>query len=573
MARSCFLHIGSIAAFAAALVPVACQASDVDLPQWSTYDLNLTSSSNYTNGYASGPTLSATFTGPNGVTKTVDGFWDGGSKFTFRFTPTVEGSWSYTTSSSDSSLNGQAGTINATAPAAGQHGFVRVDAANQNSFVYDDGTRYFMMGQTYYDWIGSAMQNDNWKTSVLNSKAAGFTKIRFDVYMGGLNNGAQDITLYPDVQPYAGTSTSPNRDQLNLTTKSFDGLTYFQKLDEMVQFMDANGMAADMIVTNPYYHQRMFGTDTQNDRFVNYVVDRYAAYANVTWCLCNEWEKMTYQSYSPCYAGELQTQADFSRLGAIIHNNDPWGEDSRTLSIHNMQQHFQFFGESWPTHAAIQYGDSNHDDRAANAGIVANLGHSMPVVNDEFGYIGTMTRLQQRQSLWGIAAAGGYGSTADFRTQTMGVPENTGDWYDQSEYADVKALVDFFTTEGIEYWKMAANNTLKSSSRSRDYVLAEPGRQYVLYTATGGSSVQLNLSGYGGVTFNAWKYDPSDGTMTSLGPTAGGAWRSFNLSAANAVGEHDWVLLVTALPVPEPGTSALLGIGVVAIMLYTRRRR
>ncbi len=68
---------------------------------------------------------------------------------------------------------------------------------------------------------------------------------------------------YPDAQPYKGTSTNPNRDVLNLD--------YWQKLDQLVQYMDSKGMVADLIVTNPYREDRQFGTDTQNDRFVNYV--------------------------------------------------------------------------------------------------------------------------------------------------------------------------------------------------------------------------------------------------------------------------------------------------------------
>ena len=43
-------------------------------------------------------------------------------------------------------------------------------------------------------------------------------------------------------------------------------------------------------------------------------------------------------------------------------------------------------------HAIIQYGGWNPDytngDQWGNAGIVHNLGHNMPVVNDEYGYIG-----------------------------------------------------------------------------------------------------------------------------------------------------------------------------------------
>ncbi len=294
----------------------------VDVAKWNTYDIKLTSGSSYANGYSAGPsTFNATFTGPDGVTQTVPGFWDGSNNFTIRFTPTVEGEWSYTTASSDATLNGQAGTINATPAVAGQHGFLRIDPVYNNSFVWDDGTRYFMEGQTYYDWMQAANVNDNWKTSVDSMLDYGFSKVRFDVYAC---NYPGETNNYADAQPYTGAEYTPDRDSLNLA--------YWRKLDEMVQYMDSKGLVADLIVTTPYHSYRQYGTDAQNDRFVKYVTARYAAYPNVIWCVANEWNTATGGSYP-------QDQADFNRMGGLIRTNDPWQTSAsgavRPQSIHS----------------------------------------------------------------------------------------------------------------------------------------------------------------------------------------------------------------------------------------------
>ena len=119
----------------------------------------------------------------------------------------------------------------------------------------------------------------------------------------------------------------------------------------------------------------------------------------------------------------------------------------------------------------------------------------MPVVNDEYGYIGeqnlgpTMNQKMARQAIWATAVAGGYGSVGDDRLFNGVPPEVSGDWHDAPEYTDIKLLINFFTTNGIEYWKMASNNGLLSnlSTGARTYLLAEPGRQYVVYAANGGS--------------------------------------------------------------------------------------
>ncbi|MGH7957988.1 MAG: putative collagen-binding domain-containing protein [Opitutaceae bacterium] len=232
----------------------------------------------------------------------------------------------------------------------------------------------------------------------------------------------------------------------------------------------------------------------------------------------------------------------------------------RPLSVHqNTRIAFQFFGSSWPTHAIIQYGIRNKEIAAAdefkntgqtkyhngdewgNAGIVYNLGHNMPVVNDEFGYLGdatpiNLTQTQYRWTIWGIATAGGYISIGDNRSAPTGVPENRGDWLDAPEYGDIKRLVDFFATKGLAYWKMSSQNALKTSG-TRVYVLAETGRQYLIYSAVGGTfSIDIAPG-----TYKVRRYNPRTGEDALLREVSGGGSRSFTMPDAN-----DWVVYLKA---------------------------
>jgi len=457
----------------------------------------------------------------------MDGFWDGGDSFKIRFAPTREGAWSYRTSSANPGLNNQSGEFACVRSPEGNHGFLRIDAHHPYSFVWDDGTRYFMWCQTFYDVMQPAMVNDNWKASIEKSVAYGMNKVRMHVHAQNFYEPGVEFTKYPDVQPYMGDSKNPNRDQLNNA--------YWKKLDEMVQFMADRGIVTDLIVTNPYWDNRQFGTAVQNDRLVRYVAARYAAYANVIWCLANEWDLSAGGNH---YKGTYrQTKADFDRMGKVLRNADAWMSESdflRPLSIHNTTKDFEFFGSGWPTNIIIQYGGWNPDydngDEWGNGGIVHNLGHNMPVVNDEYGYFGqinpkpkvriNMTREKLRGAIWGIATAGGYGSAGDFRITAngMGNVEITGDWLDATEeYGDLKRMIGFFTTKGFEYWKMSSQNGLVAAG-TRIYILAETGREYIIYVALGGEfSVGLAPGSY-----KARLFDPTDGTDTSLGTVGSG---------------------------------------------------
>ena len=520
--------------------------AQIEVPKWSVYEINLAASGSAANWYTdSKANVTTTFNGPGGATQIVTGFWDGGKSFKVRFTPTAEGMWTYQTSSSNVGLNGKTGRFSCVVPRRGVHGFLRVDALHAYSFVWDDGTRYFMWGQSYYDVLQPALVNGNWKTSVDQSFAYGMNKIRMQVYAQGYYEPNVEFSKYPDAQPYEGTSDNPDRDRLNIP--------YWRKLDEMVQYMGSKGMVADLIIANPYRNNRQFGTAEQNDRFVRYIVARYAAYPNVIWCVANEWDL---SADDDRYQGPYrQMKADFDRMGALVGKGDPWMADGalrRPLSIHSGTTiTFGFFRSAWPTYAIIQYGGWNPDytngDQWGNAGVAHNLGHGIPVVNDEYGYMGqtnpkprirvNMTRTRLREAIWGIATAGGYGSAGDFRVTPdgMGNVEITGDWYDApEEYGDLKRLIDFFTTKGIQYWIMSARNDLLATG-TRTYVLAETGHQYVIYSAIGGS-VSLNLAEG---SYSAWRYDPTDGTETSLGAVTGGSVQTFSLPAG-----HDEVVLL-----------------------------
>ncbi len=547
----------------------------IDVPKWTVYEISLKATGSSPNWYTDpNAVVAAKFTGPGGVTQTVNGYWNGDNSFEIRFAPTAEGTWTYTTSSPNAGLNNQSGTINATNAEAANHGFLRIDPAYPKSFVWDDGAHDFMCGQTYYSLMYDAMVNDNWKAAVDNSRAYGMNKVRMFVYaQGGFVNLASVSHGYPDVTPYSGTWDNPNRDSLN-----FD---YWQKLDEVVEYMQAKGMVADLLLTNFYRNGEMSGTDAQNDRFLRYVAARYAAYDNVIWCLANEWDLGNGGDYP-------QDQADFNRFGDIMHNSDPWmaaGAALRPLSIHRSggKTDFGFNAASWPTHVILQYGGWNekpggghftNGDEWGNWGIVANLGRNMPVVNDEYGYVGQTTspvpmdRTKLRGTIWGIATAGGYGAAGDIRIfgsdETRWTPCRTGEWADApDEYSDIKRMVDFFTTKGVEYWTMTSHNELKTSG-TRTYVLAEPGRQYVVYAAVGGTFT-INLPDG---DYYAYRYNPRTGETSPLPNVAGGS-RTFALPDAN-----DWVIhLSTFQEVPEPTSFGLLGFGLAALTFYCKQRQ
>ena len=132
-------------------------------------EITLTAQGMYMNPYTQ-VTVTATFTAPSGATRTVRGFWDGGNTFRVRYTPMEVGTYTYVIASNtgDPGLT-QNGMLQVGSVTAGNHGFLRRDHQRRHHFRYDDNTRYFMFGQTYYEIIRNAWVGNTWKTAVDNS--------------------------------------------------------------------------------------------------------------------------------------------------------------------------------------------------------------------------------------------------------------------------------------------------------------------------------------------------------------------------------------------------------------------
>jgi len=527
-----------------------------EVHQWSVYEITLEAKQTVDNPYVD-RVVQATFTSPQGETTQVKGFWVEENQYKVRFTPSQVGQYRYTVSSQPEDSGLQAtGILNVGEPNEGHRGFVRVDTEHPYHFVYDDGTRYFMWGTTYYDLILNALAGERWKVAIDSALVFGINKIRCAVT--AFNS---EKTPYPMAFPFEANA---KQDSLN-----FDRLnpTYWQAIDRVVEYAYQRGMNVDLILYGNGYLS--FSGDMDRDkRYVRYLLARYAAYPNVLWCLVNEWNYR--------YRDSQIEKSYWEEIGNLIYREDPFlkqGDYTRPLSIHQQTRvDFQFFDSDWVTHAIVQVGVRNktetqpdewlasrtkpysrYGDAWGNYSIVFNLGHEMPVVNDEYGYIGepndvsepphqkenspALTREKHRHIMWGIVLAGGYGSAGDKNQYKDGYPYFSANWHsDPAEYQDIKHLVDFFASGRTEYWKMKSHNDLITSGE-RTYALAEPGQQYLFYAATGGTfTAQLHPGKY-----QAQLYNPRTGENQDYGELTG---KEIEFKFPD---EQDWVLSLRLL--------------------------
>jgi hypothetical protein len=245
------------------VAPVHAQTSCEGTPAYSpcefSFELSAADLSAHPNPYT-GVELHAEFRSPRFRTYLMPAFWDGGRKMILRFTPTEAGQWIYRTTSNIPDLNGKDGTFNAASSDA--PGFVNV--ANVHHWATDNKQPHLWMGYIADRFAFGSAQEFEQK---LNEAAQN----KFTHFRGSILGNAQDRS-----QVFLGTD-KPNP-------------AYFDELDRRIMAIHKRGMTTDLILaSNPEYVASLFPDWQSRERFIRYVVARYAP-LNITWQGLEEFE-------------------------------------------------------------------------------------------------------------------------------------------------------------------------------------------------------------------------------------------------------------------------------------------
>lgn len=364
MNRREMLKLSSLAAAAASAHPTSAATENnankaSTVPRWDHVEINLPGPSGG-NPFID-VTLSATFRNQN-RSIVVAGFYDGEGSYKIRFMPDELGAWSWTTKSNQPALDGKSGAFDCVAPGQGNRGPVSV--RDEFHFGYADGTPFVECGTTCYAWAFQSEQLEKQTLDTLTTSP--FNKLRMCLFPKWYQHNRKEPPMYPfpregDKNDYS-TFNPP----------------YFQHLDRLILELRRIGVQADLILFHPYDKWGYQSMPAEiDDRYLRYVIARFAAFRNVWWSLANEFDFM-----------KDKTATDWDRYARIVTETDPFGH---LRSIHYGYHQYEYW-RAWCSHAGVQ---DSRMERAAGW----RADWQKPVVFDECKYEGNIA------SRWGNISA------------------------------------------------------------------------------------------------------------------------------------------------------------------------
>ncbi len=412
--------------------------------------------------------LTGEFTGPGNIRLRVPGFYDGNGIWKIRFSPTRQGSWSLRTVSPAPTLHGKTeANIFGIANRHPQiHGGLRADPEHPYHFVYEDGTRYFLMGYEC-DWLW-ALAPDAQRRLIDQIAARGFNHVLVNLYAHDTtwSRGRRNQWDYgpPNIFPWEGTNENPGHSRLHPA--------FFELYDRMMERLRDKGIVAHIMlkVYNKLVNWPPRGSRDE-ERYFRYVVARYQGFSNVVWDFSKEGYYEKDKALEKKLIDLIRSTDAYHRL-TTVHDDDAYEWDaalSANLDFRSDQQH-----ERWAEMIAF--------DRARR---------QRPVVNVEFGYergvedLPTYRVKQDWQEVlrraYLIYLAGGYGAYYYSNTAWDLVkpdPEPPG-------YTRFQLLRE--TLSALPYWRMTPSNHLAVGGPC----LALAGEVYVFYTEAPKITVNL----------------------------------------------------------------------------------
>lgn len=446
--------------FQESVFSVAVRAAET--PCWQPYDVAFHADLPESNPFL--VQLAAAVTGPDGKTLRVPGFYDGDATWKVRLSPTAVGEWSLVTKSDLPALDEKRATVTCVRnPNASIHGALKVDPDHPHHFVFEDGTRYFLMGYEC-DWLWALDMNDR-NLPTVNAfldklMAHGFNYVILNSYAHdtGWRSGTtgKDDFGPPSLFAWEGSNDQPEHDRLRLS--------YWQHYDRVIDALYRRGITAHILmkVYNKKVQWPAKGS-AEDDLFFRWLIARYAAFPNVVWDFSKEAHNEKDLTYKLDRFRFIRENDSYRRL--VTNHDDDKANDSGAYDALN------------------DFRADQHHNKWREKILQQRQRRAWPVVNVEFGYEHGPRGLEDKtynvvqspeevcRRAWEICMAGGY--PAYYYTYTawdVVRPQDT-----PPGYIYFQRLREFF--ESTRFWELEPASNLTSSG----WCLANSGQEYVVY--------------------------------------------------------------------------------------------
>jgi len=412
-------------------------------------------------------------------------FWAGGSKMVIRVSPTEPGSWTYRLSGNVAALDGKEGKFEATARDV--DGFI--SPANVHHWRYSHSKKaHLWMGDTMYTlaWAEDAFF-DAWLEARSKQK---FNHVRF--YAGPVH--MQHMIPWPEAGP------PPE--------------AFYSRLDARLLRMNESGMIGDLILAGDTNSMvKLFPTPAARERFLRYIVARYAAF-NVTWQLMQEYEEYD------------DPRGITKEVGLKLKELDPY---SHPRTAHTLNTSSPLLGDGWMDHILYQSSDDA-------LGAIEHQEFTAPQVNSEFAYENSGAGATHahhvapelfRKRLWNAAMNGQYvthGNTGTYGGRNL-VPD--------VKYLDApgaKAMTAWFDVMSRTRWWDLEPYFDVDGGRA----LALPDTEYLVYIEKPGP-VEIVVEKHG---YDVYWIDPATGVTTKEKKE----WKGELYKGSPPDSTHDWIL-------------------------------
>ncbi|WP_370095528.1 DUF4038 domain-containing protein [Winogradskyella sp.] len=541
------------------------EAQDFTVEKWNVVEIELTSLVTYTDPF-NDVDVSASFSGPNGVTIVRPAFWDGGQSWKIRFAPTEIGSWSMITLSTnvlDNGLHNISKSIQCNAYTGPheiyQKGFLKIDSSNRY-FVYDDGSPFFYLGDTHWTFIHERFDTSN-KPGVPSQ-----FKYTLDKRV------SQGFTVYQTEaiqHPHSGGHTASDEEPHCNFRDGFDNndLAGFENIDKKFKYIADNGLvnanSSLVWVTDPKDYATVY-SEAYLSKLSKYWVARYGAYP-VLWTIAQEVDNDYYGSFNSTIMDKWYSVAQ------AIEDNDAY---EHPLSAHmedsegaNGNNHTLASTSSWGSKSyhdwwAMQWQgfDGVELEETYIAKDFWNNTPTKPTILYEPPYDGFWTDTKgARGAAYKAFQYGMYGygygangiwndlyAIGDYGTAFQ-MPDNYLNWYDGANLPagdQMTHFKNFYTS--LDWWKLKPrfdDQTWGSFfDPARSIISSDDNETYVIYFFGPGTTTGTLKNLDNDYIYSAQWFNPRTGVYTDIPkfiPLSG------EKTLPNRPDDQDWVMLVT----------------------------